>query len=69
MTLRTTALTRCQSPDLIVPVSPGCLVVCLPRPHVGLWYRTDFRHRPVHLDLVILGYVMLLVFCTIMGVD
>jgi hypothetical protein len=69
MTLRTTALTRCQSPDLIVPVSPECLGICLPRTTVALWYRTDFRHRPVHLDFVILGYVMLLVLRTITGGD
>lgn len=31
------------------PVSPRCLGVSLPKPTIGFWFRSDFRHRPVHL--------------------
>lgn len=54
-----------KTASMMAPVSPECLGICLPRTAVALWYRTDFRHRPVHLDFVILGYVMLLVLRTI----
>jgi hypothetical protein len=54
---------------MMVPVSPGCLGVCLPRPTVDPWYRTDFSHRPLHLGFVVRGNVMLLVLRLIMGVD
>ena len=36
-----------KSADLLALVSPRRLTVCLPKPRVGYWCRSDFTHRPL----------------------